>query len=343
MKSTIHKHQKNNFKIVRKTLKNISLLLLATLSLTSCSDDENQNFEQLPPSAAQFGSIRQTALDNLTQHFTMTAGIGPVTFTSTKGVVITINGNCLTKNGNPVTGSVDIEYVELFDKGHMLTTNKPTMGLMGNGDKNLLISGGEFYINATQGGQQLATGCNITLVVPSNLTETAVDNAMTLWNGIVDDPENLTWAAANPATGGPQGGGVGFEQNSYYVTFGNFGWTNVDRFYSDPRPKTTLLASVPNGYDNTNCAIYLSYDGEGTNALAKLDTYNPTTKKFSEHYGQIPVGLECHVIFATEESGQWRYAIKAVTVAPGDDYTFTLGETTLGSEAQLVAAINAIQ
>jgi len=326
-----------------KTFKNISLLFLATLALTSCSNDDNNSAEQLPPSAAQFANIRETALENLTQNFTMTAGTGTITLTSTKGVTIIINGNCLTKNGNPVTGTVDIEYVELFDKGHMLTTNKPTMGLMPNGDKNLLISGGEFYINATQGGQQLAITCNMVLLVPSNLTENAIDTAMTLWDGNIDNPENLVWEAANTAPAGPQGGGVGFEQNSYYVSFGNFGWSNVDRFYSDPRPRTTLLASVPNGYDNTNCAIYLSYDGEGTNALAKLDTYNPTTKKFSEHYGQIPIGLQCHVIFATEENGQWRYAIKGVTVAANDDYTFTLAETTVGSEAQLVAAINAIQ
>jgi hypothetical protein len=49
----------------------------------------------------------------------LTTGTGTVTLTSAKGVTIKINGNCLTKNGNPVTGSVDIEYVELFDKGHM--------------------------------------------------------------------------------------------------------------------------------------------------------------------------------------------------------------------------------
>ena len=80
----------------------------------------------------------------------------------------------------------------------------------------------------------------------------------------------------------------------------------------------------------------------GTNALAKLDTYT-ATGLFSEHYGQIPVGLACHIIFATEENGQWRYAIKGVTIAANQTYTFTLAETTVGSEAQLVAAINAIQ
>lgn len=330
---------------MKTNLKNIGLVAITSLLVLSCSNNEDpQNpIVQLPPSASEFANIRQTALDHATQHFTMTAGTGVVTLTSAKGVTFMINGNCLTKNGNPVTGSVDIEYVELFDKGSMLTTNKPTMGLLPNGDKNLLLSGGEFFLNATQGGQQLAITCNMTLLVPSDLTEDTIDTGMTLWNGVTDDPENLAWGAAEPGTGGPQGGGVGFEQNSYYVTFGNFGWTNVDRFYSDPRPKTTLLASVPNGYDNTNCAIYLSYDGEGQNALAKLDTYNSTTKKFSEHYGQIPIGLQCHVIFATEESGLWRYAIKAVTVAANDEYVFTLGETTVGTEAQLVAAINAIQ
>jgi len=153
----------------------------------------------------------------------------------------------------------------------------------------------------------------------------------------------LAWAEAKDAAGTNGKGGVIGEANNYYVTFGTFGWTNVDKFYSDPRPRTTILADAPDGYDNNNSAIYLSYDGEGTNALAKLDTYITATGLFSEHYGQIPIGLKCHVIFVTEDNGQWRYAIKAVTVAANDIYTFTLAETTVGSEAQLVAAINAIQ
>ena len=181
------------------------------------------------------------------------------------------------------------------------------------------------------------------LIVPTALTD-GLDNAMTLWNGIIDEKGELAWKENKPNADGTGGGkgGVQGEGTNYYVTFGNFGWTNVDRFYSDPRPKTTLLVAAPTGYNNNNSAVYLSYDGEGNNALAKLDTYTPAGL-FSEHYGQIPIGLKCHVIFATESNGQWRYAIKAVTVAANDVYTFTLAETTVGTEAQLVAAINAIQ
>ncbi len=327
---------------MNRNFKTISLLFLLLISLISCDNSDGDDIKIAPPTSAAFKSINEKGVKGNTQKFTVTAGTGMITVTSAKGVKLNINGNCLTKNGNAVTGQIDIEYIELFDKGNMLITNKPTMGITVDGKKNLLISGGEFFIKATQGGVELQTSCSMSMIVPAALTD-GVDNTMTLWTGAIDDAGELAWREAKADANGANGkGGVQGEGTNYYVTFGNFGWTNVDRFYSDPRPKTTILADAPDGYDNTNSAIYLSYDGEGTNALAKLDTYT-AAGLFSEHYGQIPIGLKCHVIFVTEDSGQWRYAIKAVTVAANDVYTFTLAETTLGTEAQLVAAINAIQ
>lgn len=323
--------------------KKLGLLCLAIFSFVSCDNSDGDDNVILPPTAAAFKSINEKGVAANKQRFTITAGNGVVTLTSAKGVKLNINGDCLTKNGNPVTGAVEIEYVELFDKGTMLVTNKPTMGIMPDGKKNLLISGGEFFIKATQGGVELQTSCTMNLIVPTALTD-GFDNAMTLWTGVIDEDGELAWKDARPNADGTGGGkgGVQGEGANYYVTFGNFGWTNVDRFYSDPRPKTTLLVDVPEGFDNENSAVYLSYDGEGTNALAKLDTYTPQGL-FSEHYGQIPIGLACHVIFVTEDNGNWRYAIKGVTVAANDVYTFTLAKTTVGTEAQLVAAINGIQ
>ena len=98
------------------------------------------------------------------------------------------------------------------------------------------------------------------------------------------------------------------EGSEYYGLLQGFGWSNVDRFYSDPRPKTLIQVQAPIGYNFTNSAVYLSYNGEDS-GLAALDTYDGTLNLFSEHYGQIPIGLECHVIFVTEDNGIWRYAI----------------------------------
>lgn len=326
---------------MKSNFRKISLLVLASIALTSCSDDDN-NTPINVPSAAQFASIRETALENVTQNFTLNAEDGATTFTSAKGVQFTINGACLTKNGNPVTGQVQVEYAEVFDSGTMLVTDKTTMGKMPNGDMTLIVSGGEFYINATQGGVQLDITCPMQLLIPSVLTGGA-DTGMSLWDGTIDADGNLDWEEQEDTPNGQnnifvEGTGV---NAPYYAFFNNFGWTNVDRFYNDPRPRTTILAEAPSGYNFGNSAIYLHYDGEA-NTLAKLDTYNDSTNQFSEHYGQIPIGLECHVIFATEEDGQWRYAIKAATIALGDVYVFTNAETTLGTEAQLVAAINAL-
>jgi hypothetical protein len=332
---------------MKNHLNKIGILVLGTIAMASCSKDTETAVTETAapvPTQTQFANVRNVALQNQTQNFTMTAGTGLVTLTSTKGVQIKINGNNLTKNGNPVTGSIDVKFIEIFDKGTMLVTNKSTMGLMANGNQSILKSGGEFFINATQGGVQLVSTGTIQLVVPSNLSATTLDNTMLFWVGETTDPENIVWKRdLGTPIGGTQGGAVGFNQVAYTASFGNFGWCNIDRFYSDPRPKTQILAAVPTGYNNTNSAVYLSVDGEGNNQLAKFDTYNATTLQFSEHYGQIPIGLVCHVIFATAEGSQWRYAIKAVTTTAGAVYGFTLAETTLGTEAQMIAAINAIQ
>jgi hypothetical protein len=328
---------KNNFKT-------IGLVVFASLGLISCSNDnENPITTNDLPTAQEFKALKDVALSNITQSFTMTAGTGVHTFTTAKGVQFTINSNCLTEAGNPVTsGQISIEYVEVFDPGTMLVTDKTTMGKLPNGDMALIISGGEFYINAKRNGQQLDITCPMQLLIPSALTGGAKPG-MLLWDGIIDENGNLDWDEQEPNPG--QNGGVfneGQGANAPYLAFINdFGWTNVDKFYSDPRPKTTILAEAPSGYNFQNSGIYLHYDGQGS-ALAKLDTFNSGTNQFSEHYGQIPIGLQCHVIFITEENGNFKYAIQAVTVAANDVYVFTEAQTTTGTEAQLIAAINAL-
>jgi len=318
----------------------IGLFLLGLIALSSCkTNDDNQ---LAIATATQFQTRRDAALTNQIQNLTLSVGTTPTTLTATNGVKLTINGSALRKNGAAlVAGStVNVEFIQIADKGHMLVTNKPTMGLMANGNKDILKSGGEFYIKATQDGVELTSTQAMTLLVPT----TTVDAAMTLWQGDITDPDNLVWKPVDTlaVAGANLKPGVRGEGTNYYVTFGNFGWTNVDRFRTDTRAKTTIQVSPPAGYDNNNCSIYLSYDGEGTNALAKLDTYSAGI--FSEHYGQIPIGLACHIIFATAEAnGLWRWAIQGVTISANSTYTFTTQETISGNEAQLVDAVNAIQ
>ncbi len=293
------------------------------------------------PTAQEFNALQTAALENITQQFTFDATQSIITLTSENGVEITLYGGCLTKNGLPVTGTAKLEYVEMFNRGNMLTANKPTMGLLPNGDKSLLVSGGEFYINATQDGVQLEMTCGIQLMVPAALTG-AQDNDMTLWFGETGENGDIVWDEVNNEN--PQGqeeAGVGADGGSYYCYFNHFGWTNIDKFYNDPRPKTTIYVDVPEGFDDTNSAVFVAYVGEG-NALAKLDVYDPDTELFSEHYGLIPIGLECYVIFVSENNGEWTYAIKAVTIAADEIITITDTDLDSITEAELIALIDAL-
>jgi hypothetical protein len=328
-----------------KNLKTFGILAVSALALSSCSKDDNNQTPTQPefrPTEAKWDLRHNTIIEEITQNFTMNADAGLVTLTSAKGVQIKINGNCLTKNGNPVTGQVAIEYIEVFDGGTMLLTDKTTMGQLPDGNMGLIISGGEFFIKATQNGVALATTCNLNLVIPANLSG-GLETGMLLWNGAIDAAGNLDWKRQADAAG--QGGVFGEGQGvngAYYAALSDFGWTNVDKFYSDPRPKTTILASAPTGYNYQNCAIYLHYDGEG-NALAKLDTFDSVTNLFSEHYGQIPIGLACHIIFVSlDANDNYVYAIKSATISANATYNFTLPETTVGTATQLKAAINAL-
>lgn len=313
----------------------MALLFLILVILSCGSDDENYR-----PSETIFKQLQENALAHLKQEFQFNASNGITTLTSAKGVTIIIDGSCLTLYGNPVSGNVNVEYIEIFNAGLMAITNRPTRGAHQDGTISMLVSGGEFLIKMTKNGQPLETACSIQLQVPASLTG-GINPGMTLWEGVMTDTINgndeLIW---DEIVDGGQENFVVPEGGNYYAYFNHFGWTNVDIFYNYPGPKTTLLAEVPDGYDFNNSAVYLSYNDQ-PNALAKLDKWNPGGY-FTEHYGQIPVGLQCHAIFVTEDNGFFRYAIKPVTIAEGGIITFSYDETQVGSEAQLASAINAL-
>jgi hypothetical protein len=279
-----------------------------------------------PPTATEFTALRTAAYNNLKQEFTFDAG-DTYTFISEKGVEVKLYGGCLTKNGAPVTGEVDVEFVELFDRGTMLVNNKPTMGLTSGGDMSLLISGGEFYVNVTQDGVQLETNCGYMISVPVTLTG-GEDNDMTSFTGTVNANGEVVWEQApgefwignNDQTGG----------EVFYNSFNNeFGWFNCDRFASFTGPMTDIEVIVPEGYDYTNSAIFIAIEGE-PNTLGNL-------------YGEYPVGLECYIIFVSADAdGNWIYAVKPVTLTADASYTFTEDELNTATEAQVIAAINAL-
>ena len=184
------------------------LFLFSILSLTllfySCSSEK----DSMIPTATTYNSLKLHALHSLSQNIEI-FGSGDVNFTSIRGVNVSIDRSSLTLNGNPVASPIDINFVEIFAGDNMVVTGKHTMGQMPDGNRSLLLSGGEFYINATKNGQQLELNGTITVLIPATLTGEDVGNPdMTLWDLAVNDSvwvpnEFINPTGANGVVAGP--------------------------------------------------------------------------------------------------------------------------------------------
>lgn len=274
------------------------------------------------------------------QTFTIDAAAGG-TVTGSQGTRVTFAPNAFGIEGTPVSGDVQVELIEVYDRAGMVTVRRPTNGEHGDGSVEALKSAGQFFINAVQGGADLDV-LGFVMVESRLLDASEIDPEMALFRAGRDVDDNDTWQeVADPVGGqnvgvreGPDGIGVG-----YFYDLGEFGWTNLDRWYDFPGALTELYVQVPEGFDGDNCAVFLTYDGEPT-ALASLDIYDDGLGMFTEHYGLIPVGQEVHFILVTEIDDQLHYAIQGATI--GEDHVETMPMPLPGNQAALELAIAAL-
>jgi hypothetical protein len=321
-------------------MKSISIAL--GLALLSFACDTAEDPEPMPQPDGE--ALQQRFDDNRTtavQTFTLDASAGG-TVTGAQGTRITFAPGAVGLEGVPAEGDVQIELVEIYDRSSMVLTDRATMGIREDGSLEALKSAGQFFINAKQGGADLDVTGQI-MVESRGIDPVTVDPEMTLFRAGDDLGDNGNWEIDNKTADGlnpvraredQQGGAV-----RYFYTLDDFGWTNLDRWYSYTGDTTELWVQAPAGYDGSNAAVYLTYDGEPT-ALASMDIYDDGLGMFSEHYGRIPVGQQVHFILITEIDGQLHYAIQGATI--GVDHVEVMAEPTPGTQAELEAAINAL-
>lgn len=354
-----------------KNLKNVFIHILTvvflTSSISSCKKDDNNGPDTLaPPSSARYADLKKLADELVNIHFNAEEGLE---HTTSKGTVITFGEHSLVdENGDDVTGEVELTFVEIYDRGTMVATDNALMGYLEIGSipgelhAQPLVTGGQFFVEVKQGSKTLKPkpGHPYKLVVDARHTG-GIDNEMTMWKLIAVNmagdpipdiditvnqccpPENgrIIWNEVDGADREQTWMGADVQLSTYNVFSTEFGWTNIDRFYSDEREKTLIKVFVPNGYDHTNTDIYVAYEGE-PGVLAKLDVFDTADKFFSEHYGFLPIGLKVHLIFTSESNGAIVYAIKTVTIVANGTFTFATDDLGTTTKNNLISIINAL-
>lgn len=299
-----------------------NLLIAATtliLAATSCKKETTPVTPQNPIPKAEikdvFGSNREAG----TQYFTINASQFN-TITGANGTKIHINANSLrTPSGAMVTGNVQVELLEALDMGDMLWYNTQTLGI-DNGTRRILVSGGQYYLSITQGGQQLS-------FVPggswSEVPTTNPDFNMDLFFG-TDSSGNITW---NPA----DSSGVVVGQDStggsvYQFPNDSMGWVNCDYFYNPGGTQTIVDAVVPTGYNASNTTVWIVFPT--INSVTGMYTFiSPDT--FTTSYYTLPVGLNVTFVALHYDGTNYYSAFSTTNIVTGHSEVLNFNPTTL--------------
>ena len=133
--------------------------------------------------------------------------------------------------------------------------------------------------------------------------------------------------------------------SSYYIPPSNqpnylpndqWNWINLDKYWTDPRPKTGISTQMPDGFDYQNTKIFISFDGE--NALTHFSYWNDNS--FVHTSPTFPIGLEVHFISVAMDDESLHYTIQAATI--GNQHIETIANFEPITEEELDELIDAL-
>lgn len=260
--------------------------------------------------------------------------------------VVFYPGAFITANGTAVTGNVQVEFREIYKKGHMVLSNKLPVSPQG-----LLDSRGEVYINATQNGQQLRLRQGYAAIQfegrnyndPMNLFMATDSSSGDLsWNQVTVTPDNpgftCSYDSMNPPVYIDTATVSDICDTLYTFPLDGLGWINCDYFMNQQYGAlTTVTANVPAGYTADNTVTYVVFTT--VNSAAKF-WYDANTTAFTLGGGyQVPIGLQATIVSLSYQQDGWYSAIQPVTFTANHTLTLTYAPTTI---ADYEAAVNAL-
>lgn len=320
--------------------------VLFILALTGCSSDATKEIEPTVsysvPTEQEFMSLQTIAFENIKQKFTAPASENILTITSEKGMKLQVTGLPFKVNGDPVTnGDLVIEFAEVYDRGTMAAINRPTIydprdSLL----QDVFVTGGLFYANVLSNGKSVDAVSRISSTIPISITGNQFCKMH--FNSWVNTKNNLTWEEVDIFDIDEYNFPIENNGTEYYASFKTAGWNGIGSYFFHAGTENTIITvEVPEGFNDTNSAVYLAYDNQRL-CLSKLNGFNQKLSAFKDIRVNLYVGDKCNIIFATAKDGKWFYAIKPIVVTKEGILTFNYEDLHTATETQFKAAINAL-
>ena len=286
-----------------------SFIILLTAALSACKKEEKTLVTTVTPTFDRsLVHALMAPLRSAPQTFTVNAGT-LVEVEGVKGTKLTFYPNSF-KNAAGDTirnGPVEIRLLEMYSLGDMIANRASTLA-----GPNPLKSGGQIYITARQGGQEVfTTGYGIRFRQPAASTQ-----SMNIYFGNRNNADSLVLWNIEPIGLSASSTRMDSISNTYYYQFDSvvkFNFVNCDHdiFKGSTIPRTTITTFIPEKtFTPANTTVWIVYPG--VNAIGYMDGYTYTSynanyeAKFSA--SNIPVGEKFHVIMISILDNKWHYA-----------------------------------
>jgi len=259
------------------------------------------------------------------QLFTVNA-INGGAFKSNNGAVLHVMANSFVDQaGQSVTGTLEIQFKEIYEAYDMILNNKVTMS-----DGLPLVSGGEFYIDATLQGKELRLAPGKILEI--DLPPSAVNlDQMQVFNGQTDNMGNINWKP-NPDpnnTVARRDSGMTLNYNIYFDTATQF-WLNCDQFEIPPFASYTVMPGNCPDIDSTMVFV----DFTGKNAAVTMYRGNNVFSNAHLMADQATIIALCY------KNNRFYSSFITTTLADNQSSTLNFSETT---EAEFKNRIKALK
>lgn len=287
-----------------------TLLLGCTVFyLSSC--DKNEEPEPAQKSAVtEYIESREAA----PQKFSVSTS-STQTITTSGGMDVTIPANSFVDmDGNPVSGDVDFDIIEIYNKSDMIKSARPTMS-----DGNVLISGGEFSFSASIGGEQVQLKDNGTITVQSPSPSGTIDLSMSLFIGGEDSIGQFNWDEIFGTSMDTMAQG-----SRYFFDIDTLAWINIDKFYG--ATTTDLTINLEAGFTTERALTYIVFND--INSVLMPSTYNGTINETNYVQSLIPVGESITVICIAEKDGNLYLAESDLTTTTNGTVNLTFTQMT---------------
>ncbi len=302
-----------------QVVKKVWLPALFSILIFSCKKNKEEE-----PTSTPGNEINEVFAQNgaPVQTFTI-ANSSNVTKYTTDGNYFVLSANSFVDtNGNQVTGNIDVEVKETMSKKEIILSALTTQAA-----DNFLISGGMMYFGATQNGStlKLASGKSINTFIKTTFGK--LEPMKKYEDALL--PKNpfegtANWTASVDSSALPMVQDTTGTNSFYFWSVGTLGWINCDYFYSNPNPKTSVIITLDQAYNNSNASVFFSVNGK--NVIGRADYTGGSVFTLTN----IPVNTGITFIAIAKVSNKYYASYSSTTTVQGLALTPVLNATNIG-------------